>query len=101
MINKPQKNGWLLENVLGLMHCIVYWIMHLNFALCLLAGLAGCFCFHVLSFPFSSFHLISFPFSSFHLMPCPLRDEMDQYLNVDQWQKKSKKESKEEDEKDS
>ena len=68
----------------------------------MLAGRAGCCCcFHVLSFPFSSFHLISFPFSSFHLMPCPLRDEMDQYLNVDQWQKKSEKESKEEDEKDS
>jgi len=40
--------------------------------------LAGCFSF---LFPFISFH----PPISCHV---PLGDEMDQYLNVDQWQKK-------------
>ena len=54
-----------------------------------------------ISFQFISSHVISFPFSSFHLMSCPLRDDMDQYLNVDQWPKKSEKESKEEDEEES
>ena len=56
---------------------------------CWLAGLAACcFCF-LFPVPFS-FHLIS------SLISChvPSGDEMDQYLKVDQWKKKSETESK-------
>ena len=60
------------------------------------AGGAGC----LLSFPLISCHFISFHFMSY-LPSCPSRDEMDQYLNVDQWQEKPEKESKEEDEAES
>ena len=43
----------------------------------------------IISFHFASSHFISFPISC-HV---PL-DEMGQYFNVDQWEKKSEKESK-------
>ena len=90
------------------MRLIMYWRMYwgygldlvlenvLDYALCLLAGLAGCFCFHFLSLRFILSHFISSPISCH----APLEDEMDQYLNVDQWEKKSEKEfkKKEEDE---
>ena len=60
----------------------------LNFAKCLLA-------FGSLD----SFHLILFHFLSFHFISFHLGDEMDQYLNVDQWQKKPETEPKKEESK--
>ena len=48
---------------------------------------------HLISFPL--IHLLSFPFVSSPIScHVPLGDDMDQCLNVDQWQKKSEKESK-------
>ena len=59
----------------------------LDFALRLLAG---CFCFLFLS-SFISSYLISFHFLASPMScPVPLGHELDQYLSVDQWQKKSK-----------
>ncbi len=58
------------------------------------AGLAGCFCVHFLSLRFILSHFISSPISC-HV---PLEDEMDQYLNVNQWENKSEKESKKKEE---
>ena len=57
----------------------------------------ACFC------SLDSFHLILFHFLSSHFISFHLGDEMDQYLNVDQWHKKpetepKKEESKKEDE---
>ena len=68
---------------LGILDWIMYWICFML--------LAGCFCFLFLfiSFHLISFRLISFPFISSPISShVPLGDDMDQYLNVDQRQKK-------------
>ena len=66
--------------ILGILDWIMYWICFML--------LAGCFCF---LFPFISFHLISFRLISFPFISSPISSHVplkDQYLNVDQRQKK-------------
>lgn len=72
----------------------LYWIMYwILFYACWLRRLSAFVSSHLMSFHFLPFHLLS-PVMS-------LENEMDQYLNVDQWQEKPEKESKEEDEAES
>ena len=53
--------------------------------------------FPVISFPFISFHPISYSSISFPLTcHVPLGDDMNQHLNVDQWQNKTRERIKEE-----
>ena len=59
------------------------WLLFLSFSFYLISS-------HLISLHFIPFHVLSFPIS-YHV---PLGDELDQYLNMDQWQKKSQKESK-------
>ena len=82
------------------------WIFVLDYVLdflcsCWLAAFVFSLSFHLISCHFISFPFISAPMSC-HV---PLRHEIDQYLNVDQWQKicekSSKKSKKEENEEQS
>ena len=88
------ETDYVLDNVLGIMDWILYWILLYACWLGWLAAFSVFFIYlissHLISLHFIPFHVLSLPISC-HV---PLGDEMDQYLNMDQWQKTSQKESK-------